>query len=57
MRVARKWEECTVMVGEEQLKQVDDMKYLGVMISGDGSMQQEVEARTGAAARVIGGMS
>ena len=57
MRVARKWEECKVMVGEEQLKQVDDMKYLGVMISGDGSMQQEVEARTGAAARVIGGMS
>ena len=57
MRVARKWEECKVMVGEKQLKQVDDMKYLGVMISGDGSMQQEVEARTGAAARVIGGMS
>ena len=33
------------------------MKYLGVMISGDGSMEREVEARIGCASRVIGGMS
>ena len=37
-------------VEEQQLEEVDDTKYLGVMISGDGSMQQEVEARTGAVA-------
>ena len=39
MRVSRKRKECQVMVGEEQLEQVDDMKYIGKMISGDGSMQ------------------
>ena len=34
IRVARKREECQVMVGEEQLEQVDDMKYLEMMTSG-----------------------
>ena len=57
MRVARNREECQVVVGEEQLEQVDTMKYLGVMISGDGTMQREVEARIGGATRVIGSMS
>ena len=32
------------------------MKYLGVLISSDGSMEKEVEARIGSATRVIGGM-
>ena len=50
-------EECQVMIGEEMLKQVDTMKYLGVMMSGDGSMQQEAKTRIGGASRVIGGMS
>ena len=54
MRVARKREECQVRIGDEQLEQVDTMKYLGVMISGDGSMQREVEARVGCAPQVIG---
>ena len=57
MRVARNRDECQVVVGEEPLEQVDTMKYLGVMISGDGSMQREVEARIGGATRVIGGIS
>ena len=58
MRVARNRDECQVVVGEEPLEQVDTMKYLGVMISGDGSMQREVEARIGGGAtRVIGGIS
>ena len=57
MRVARKREECQVRMGDEQLEQVDSMKYLGVMISGDGSMQREVEARVGCASRVIGGLN
>jgi len=57
MRVARKGEECQVMIGDEQLEQVDTMKYLGVMISGDGSMEREVEARIGCTSRIIGGMS
>ncbi len=33
------------------------MKYLGVVISVDGSMHREVETRIGGATRVIGGMS
>ncbi len=57
MRVARKREECQVRIGDEQLEQVDTMKYLGVMIGGDGSMQREVEARVGGASRVIGGLN
>ena len=48
---------CQLMIEEKQSKQVDTMKYPGVMISGDGSMQREVEAKIGCASRVIGGMS
>ena len=47
MRVARKGEECQVLIGDEQLEQVDTMNYLGIMISGDSSMNREVEARIG----------
>ena len=57
MRVARKREECQVRIGDEQLEQVDTMKYLGVMISGDGSMQREVKARVGCASQVSGGLN
>ena len=32
-------------------------QFLRVVVSGDGSMQREVEARIGCASRVIGGMS
>ena len=45
MSVVRKREECCVMVGDKRLEQVDTMKYIGVMISSDGSMGREVEAR------------
>ena len=44
-------------VGEEIIEQVDAMKYLGVIISSDGSMDKEVEARIGNATQVIGGMN
>ena len=57
MRVARKSEVCEVKIGDEVIEQVDAMKYLGVMISSDGSMEKEVEARIGSATRVIGGMN
>ena len=57
MRVERKSEECEVKIGKEIIEQVDAMKYLGVMISSDGSMDKEVEARIGNATRVIGGMN
>ena len=57
MRVARKSEDCEVKIGEEVVDQVDEMKYLGVMISSDRRMEKEVEARIGSATRVIGGMN
>ena len=52
MRVARKSEDC-----EEVIDQVDEMKYLGVIVSSDGRMEKEVEARIGNATQVIGGMN
>ena len=57
MRVARKREECEVIIEEQCIEQVNTMKYLGVLISSDGSMEKEVEARFGGATRVIGGMN
>ena len=57
MRVARKSEDCEVKIGEKVIDQVDEMKYLGVIISSDGRMEKEVEARIGSATRVIGGMN
>ena len=56
MRVARQKGRCEVKVDDEVIEQVDEMKYLGVMISSDGSIEKEVEARIGAA-RIVGGMS
>ena len=35
---------------------MDKLKYLGVMISGDGVFDDEIEQRIGAAARVVGAM-
>ena len=52
MRVAKKREECKVKIGEEKIEQVDAMKYLRVMISSDGSVDKEVEARIWNAIRV-----
>ena len=57
MRVARKSEECEVKIGEEIIEQVDAKKHLGVIISSDGSMDTEVEARIGNATRVVGEMN
>ena len=56
MRVAWDREEFEVKV-DEVIEQVDTMKYLGVMVSNDGSMEKEIEARIGNATRVIGGMN
>ena len=53
MRVAR---QKGALEGSE-LEQVDEMKYLDVVISADGSMEKEDEARISNATRMIGGMS
>ena len=49
MRVARKSEDCEVKIGKEVIDQVDEMKYLGVIVSSDGKMYKEVKARIGSA--------
>ena len=38
----------------ERVEQVKEMKYLGTMISSDGSMDSEVEQRIGMASRMVG---
>lgn len=57
MKIARKREECEVKIVEEVIEQVDSMKYLGVMISSDGRMEEEVETRIGGSTWVIGGLN
>ena len=54
MRVGRKHEVCNVKVKCERVEQVKEMKYLGTMISSDGSMDSEVEQRIGMASRMVG---
>ena len=56
-RVARQKGHCEVTAGDMEIKQVDEMKYLGLMISSKRNVVKEVEARIGSALRVIGGMS
>ena len=45
MRVARDSEEFEVKIGDEVIEQVDTTKYLGVMLSNDGSMEKEARNR------------
>ena len=56
-RVARQKGRCEVRIGDMEIEQVDEMKYLGVMISSDRNMEKEVEVWIGSAVRMIGGMS
>ena len=56
MRTGRKLEVCNVKVKGERVEQVNEMKYLGTMISSDGSIDSEVEQRVGIlmASRMVG---
>ena len=54
MRLGRKHEVCNVKVKCERVEQVKEMKYLGAMISSDGSMDSEVEQRVGMASKMVG---
>ena len=56
MMVSRTGEGCKISVDGEEVEKVDKLKYLGVMISGDGVCDNEIEQRIGAAVRVVGGM-
>ncbi len=54
MRIGRKQDVCNVKVNGQEVEQVEVMKYLGAMISSDGSMDSEVEQRIGMASKMIG---
>ena len=57
MKVGKERGQCCVEVGDRRLESVEVVKYLGVMISGDGRMEEEVRSRIGKAARVIGALN
>ena len=57
VKVARKNRVCEVRIGDQVIKQVEEWKYLRVIISSDGRMEKEVEARFASATRMVGGMS
>ena len=44
---------CCVEVGDRKLESVEVTKYLGIMISGNGRME-EIRSRIGKVARIIG---
>ena len=54
MKVGKERGHCCVEVRDRRLESVEVVKYLGVMISGDGRMEEEIRSRIGKAARVIG---
>ena len=54
MRVSRKGEECQKMIGDEQLKQVDTMKHLGVTISRDGDWNEKWRQELGIHLELLG---
>ena len=54
MRIGKRQDVCNVKVNGQKVEQVEVMKYLGAMISSDGSMDSEVEQRIGMASKMIG---
>ena len=54
MKVGMERGHCCVEFGDRRLESVEVVKYLGVMISGDGRMEEEIGSRSGKVARVIG---
>ena len=57
MMVSRTGDDCKCMnVDGQDIAQVEEMKYLGVMLSASGRCDDEIEQRIGAAANVVGAM-
>ena len=54
MKLGKERGHCCVEVGDRRLESVEVVKYLGVMISGDGRIEEEIRSRIGKAARGIG---
>jgi len=53
MVLSQKRVECPLRVVNEILSQVDKFKYLGVLFTREGQMEQEIDRRIGAASAVI----
>ncbi|TWW59217.1 General transcription factor II-I repeat domain-containing protein 2 [Takifugu flavidus] len=53
MVLNRKKVECLLQVKEELVLQVEEFKYLGVLFTSEGRMEQEVDRRIGAASAVM----
>ncbi|CAN9506880.1 unnamed protein product [Ophioblennius macclurei] len=53
MVLSRKRVDCLLHVGEEVLPQVEEFKYLGILFTSEGRMEQEVDRRIGAASTVM----
>ena len=56
MVVSRVEEGCSVTIDGEKIEEVQSLKYLGSSISADGSSEEDIEQRIGAATRVVGAM-
>ena len=56
MVVNRAEEGCSVTINGERIEEVQSLKYLGSSISADGSSDEDIEQRIGAATRAIGAM-
>ena len=51
---SKREEGCNVRVKGRDVEEVKQMKYLGVMMNAEGTCEDEIEHRIGAAARAIG---
>ena len=47
MKVGKEKGHCCVEDGDRRLELVEVVKYFGVMISGDGWMEEEIRSRMG----------
>ena len=45
MMVSKQGEDCKVCVDGKEIEQVQNMKYLGAILSADGTSEEEVEHR------------
>ena len=56
MVVSRAGERCSETIDSKKIEEVQSLKYLGSSISADGSCDEDIDQRIGAATRVIGVM-
>ena len=55
MGLSRKWVDCPLRVGNEIFPQVEEFKYLGVLFTSEGRMEQ-IDRQIGAVSAVMRGL-